>query len=427
MQVMLPYGSGSLYVTLPETGLKINTLLPQKKARKIHESDQMLVENALTNPLKCKDPFLGLSDTTTVAITVNDKTRPVPNDPLILPLIRKLRSAGVRDKNITLFIASGTHLPMGESEFHLILGREIVDGFQIVAHNCDDNNKLYEIGSTFRKTPIAVNKEFYDHDLKIVVGNIELHHFAGFSGGVKSAAIGLCGRQTINANHHLLLDQYSTIGEYDNNPLRQDIEEIGEMIGVNYALNAVLTENKEIIEVFFGDPIAVMRAGIELVKELTLVPVDDLYDLVIASAGGFPKDINLYQSQKAMTHAARFLRENGSIILFAECREGVGSQGYLDYMDGMKDYEQVIEKFSGDTFKVGPHKAYQVARILEKHRVYLFSSIEAMLVKKLLLSPLDSPDSVADLIHKLIPDGSRIAVLPYATACMPTMQGGLRV
>jgi len=142
-----------------------------------------------------------------------------------------------------------------------------------------------------------------------VVGDIELHHFAGFSGGVKSAAIGLCGRQTINANHHLLLDQYSTIGEYDNNPLRQDIEEIGEMIGVNYALNAVLTENKEIIEVFFGDPIAVMRAGIELVKELTLVPVDDLYDLVIASAGGFPKDINLYQSQKAMTHAARFYRE----------------------------------------------------------------------------------------------------------------------
>ena len=198
------------------------------------------------------------------------------------------------------------------------------------------------------------------------------------------------------------------------------------MIGVDYALNAVLTENKEIIDVFFGKPTAVMEAGIKLVKELTLVPVDDLYDLVIASAGGFPKDINLYQSQKAMTHAASFLRENGSIILFAECREGVGSQGFLDYMEGMSDYKQVIEKFSNDTFKVGPHKAYQVARILEKHPVYLCSSIDRMLVKKLLLSPMDHPDSVADLIHQITPKGSRIAVLPYATACMPAIQGGSR-
>lgn len=424
MHVVLPYGDGNIGLYLPEIDGSVDLLLPRRFEEKKISDFRLIVEKALSSPLGIEDPFAKLDSNSTIAITMNDKTRPVPNDKLIIPLIKKLCLAGVRSQNITFFIASGTHLPMERTELNLIVGSEISDHFRILAHNCDEKDDLYEIGLTNKKTPIFVNKEFYDQDLKIVVGDIELHHFAGFSGGVKSAAIGLCGRETINTNHSLLLDERSAIGEYEHNPLRQDIEEIGKLIGIDLALNAVLSEKKEIIDVFFGDPVAVMRAGIKLVKKLTQIPVTDPYDIVIASPGGFPKDINLYQSQKAMTHAALFARENGLIILFAECREGVGSQGFLDYMSDKVDYKQVIEKFSSDTFTVGPHKAFQIARILKKNQVYLYSSIDAALVEKLMLIPLNQPGKIVELIQSLPPGKKRISVLPYATACIPTYQGG---
>lgn len=424
MDVSLPYGDGNIDLYLQEIHGSVDLLLPRRFEEKIISDFRLIVEKALSSPLGLEDTFAKLDNNSKIAITINDKTRPVPNDKLIIPLIKKLRLAGVSSQNITFFIASGTHLPMERTELNLIVGSEISDHFRILAHNCDEKDNLYEIGLTNRKTPIFVNKEFYDHDLKIVVGDIELHHFAGFSGGVKSAAIGLCGRETINTNHRLLLDERSAIGEYEHNPLRQDIEEIGELIGIDLALNAVLTEKKEIIDVFFGDPVAVMRAGIKLVKKLTQIPVTEPYDTVIASPGGFPKDINLYQSQKAMTHAALFARENGLIILFAECREGVGSKGFIDYMTDKVDYKQVIEKFSSDTFTVGPHKAFQIAHILKNNQVYLYSSIDAALVKKLMLIPLTQPGKIVELIQRLPPSNKRIAVLPYATACIPNYQGG---
>jgi nickel-dependent lactate racemase len=420
----VPYGNSQLEINLSDLHGCVDVLLPKKFDYKSDFSPGELVENALSSPLGERDPFNRVNKNTTVAITVNDKTRPVPNSVLIAPLINRLIDRGVSKENITLFIASGTHLPMQPDEFSKILSDEIVKNFKIVAHDCDDNANLYEIGLTNRNTHVFVNRDFYDHDLKIVVGDIELHHFAGYSGGVKSAAIGLTGRQTINANHRLLLDPRSTIAIYKENPLRQDIEEIGRLIGVDYALNAVLDENREILQVLFGESIQVMHAGVDLVNRLSQVEIEAPYDLVIASAGGYPKDINLYQAQKAMTHAAKFCKQKGQILLFAECREGAGSQSYLDFMAGMSDPRQVIEKFTRTGFSVGPHKAYQIARIIEKHQVYIRSSMDDLLVRSLLLTPIPAeiPD-LAQYIHRILPQVGRIAILPYATACIPKLLG----
>jgi len=419
----LPYGDNFIPVSIDNHLLHVDLIQPQKLTV-INKDPISLVREALSAPLGGESLINEIRPETQIAIVVNYKTRPVPNSELVLPLLQYLHEAGALQTNIHFFVASGTHLPMAVDELPLILGKDIPKTYQVHVHDCDQEDNLYEIGSTTRGTPVFVNRQFYNSDLKIVVGDIELHHFAGFSGGVKSAAIGLSGRSTINHNHKLLLDPNATLGEYEHNPLRQDIEEIGQLMGVNYALNAVIDENKQLVSVSFGDPKTVMRAGIQVVRRLSQIELKQPYDLVIASAGGYPKDINLYQSQKAMTHASFFCKPGGLIVLAAECREGAGSKGYLDFMENIKDPAEIFTKFANQEFSVGPHKALQIARILDRNPVYLHSLLTPELIAHLFLSPINLlSNDFTDFIRSHVPPDGRIAIIPYATACIPSFIG----
>lgn len=420
MEKTIPYGNNLLVLDLITPNHSLDLLLPANLHHAVHNEFDA-VDAALSSPLGISQPFLRIDTSTRVAITINDKTRPVPNTTLLTPLLSRLHAHGVRPENITIFIASGTHVPMVPGEYHFILDPAISSKYRIIPHNCDDTEQLYAIGHTSRRTPVYVNKSFFQNDLKIVVGDIELHHFAGYSGGVKSAAIGLSGRETINHNHKFLLDENACLAKYDENPLRADIEEIGRMMKIDLALNAVLNEKKQILNVFFGTPVEVMKAGINLINSICQTRIQNQYDLVVASAGGYPKDINLYQAQKAMTHGSMFCKTGGVLVLIAECIEGVGSNGYLDFMKGLKTVHDVIRKFSNSEFQVGPHKGYQVARIMQKQTVYLYSSLPSNIVESLLFKPLETSAKLSDLLHGTFARNERVAVLPYATACIPLL------
>ncbi len=420
--LVLPYGETQLVLPDDLRSFQLDLLLPNHVEPGTDPFQK--VYDALYRPLGV-DLTSRLNSGIRVGLCINDKTRPVPNNILVAPLLDLLHTHGIPDSNITFFIANGTHVPMKMEEIGLIISPDLIGRHTIISHNCDDHESLLELGSTSSGTPVLVNKRFHQQNLKIVIGDIELHHFAGFSGGVKSAAIGLCGRQTINANHRWLLDDRSQVGNILTNPLRADIEEIGKIIGVDLALNAVLNEKKEIIDVFFGDPVKVMQAGINTIRNISQIAVTNQYDVVIASAGGYPKDINLYQSQKAMTHASLFCRPGGCIILAAECREGIGSRGYSNFMCGLNSIDEVILKFTKEGFSVGPHKAYQIARILQKNRVFLASSLPEKTVRSLLMEPLKiKRENVCVLDIPVINADDRIALLPFATACIPVFVGG---
>ncbi len=356
-----------------------------------------------------------------VAIVVNDKTRPVPNHLLLPPLLTALSERGVTEKQIIFLIASGTHTPMRKDEYFLILPEEIINSYEILPHDCDDLGNLVDKGETSRGTPVLVNALFDGATLKIVVGDIEPHHFAGFSGGAKSASIGLCSRQTITKNHTLLLDERSCVGNYANNPLRQDIEEIGKMIGVDLALNAVIDEAKQIQKVFCGPPLEVMEKGIAFLRKMVMTPISHKYDLVIASAGGYPKDINFYQAQKALTHASMFCKDGGTVLLVAECIEGVGSEKYSQFMKGVQSHSEAIQKFARTGFAVGPHKAYQVAKIASRVHFKLLSSIPPHELRDLLIEPiLDLNVEINNILHSRAPEAT-VAILPYATVTIPEL------
>jgi lactate racemase len=416
----LPYGKTSIAINLEESNVRVDLFLPIELHPEMDEKDQIVT--AIRNPLNGHGFPIQINSSTTVAITINDKTRPVPNHLLYPPLLSKLEEIGVKRENISILIATGTHLPMPENEFSLLLPESVWRQYKIISHNCDEESNLTFKGTTSRGTPVFINSIFDRAEIKIVVGDIEPHHFAGFSGGYKSASIGVCGRQTINVNHAFLQDPKSCVGRYEDNPLRQDIEEIGRLIGVDLALNAILNEKKEILHVFFGSPMDVIAKGIKVIRENELTLIDEPYDLVIASAGGYPKDINLYQAQKALTHASLFCKDGGMVFLAAECVEGVGSQGYLDFMQGVNSHSEAKQKLNEMGFKVGPHKAFQFAALADRIQFEVKCGIDAETLKKILIHPIGDLNQAVKS-YLLDQPATRVAVVPFATATIPKIRG----
>ncbi len=355
-----------------------------------------------------------------VAVAINDKTRPVPHQYLLPPLLEALENHAIRRENIHLIIATGSHVPMPPSEFSKILPEDIIRHYSVTSHDFNDHGSLIFLGLTGRGTPIWINRKYYEADLKIVVGNIEPHHFAGFSGGVKSAVIGLAGLHTIYKNHAMLIHPDSFIGKYDRNPLRQDIEELGRYAQIQLALNAILNDDKDIVHVLAGDPAQVMQKGIPLSRQICQVTANQRYDIVIASPGGYPKDINLYQSQKALTHGSLLCKDGGTVILLAACPEGSGSRLYEEFMKGVHSVDQIFEKFARQEFRIGPHKAFQFAREMKRIHVILVSDLPDELVRSLLLTPAkDLGQALAMAQSASGKDQPEIACLPRATNTIP--------
>lgn len=267
---------------------------------------------------------------------------------------------------------------------------------------------------------MLINRLFFEQDLKISVGNIEPHHFAGYSGGSKTVSIGLAGHETITCNHKLLLDPYSIACEYEKNKVRQEIEEIGDLVGLDLSLNCVQTSDLKIIKIFFDKPRMVMEKAIPFINQIYTTELNKKFDVVIASAGGNPKDINFYQAQKACSNASKLLNKNGKLFLIAECREGVGSSQYLNYIKNFSNPVDVIENFEAAPFVIGNHKAYLMAKIQTKNDVYLFSNINDEVVKQLLIKPVENPNT---FISELIPnDKTSVAIMPNAVTTIPILR-----
>jgi nickel-dependent lactate racemase len=410
----LPFGK-SLQPLILDDMVRCELILPNPVEPAVNP--QGVITSALEEPIDLD--LQKLRSAGSVAIAVNDKTRPVPHEIILPPLLEWLHNLGIPALAIKFWIATGSHTPIKPNEYSLILPQTVINEYSIESHDINHFVNLVQLGVTSRGTPAIINRQFYEADFKIVVGDIEPHHFAGFSGGAKSAAIGLAGRETINHNHAMLIDPNSWIGVYEDNPLRQDINEIGRMIKIDMALNTILNTDKCVVAAVAGNPDAVMQAGIPIARSVCGTPVDKLFDIVIASAGGHPKDINFYQAQKALTHASLFCKPGGTLILTAACPEGSGSAAYEEFMRGVSTVNSVFEKFSQMEFRVGPHKAFQVARLLKTFRIILVSQIPAETVKALLMEPAATVQDAYNLVMATWSDSCTVAILPHATTTLP--------
>jgi nickel-dependent lactate racemase len=419
-EIRVPYGKGIAVASLPDR-LQAEIIAP----REVDPAPDPIatVNHALDHPLGGKRlaDFVGA---TSAAIAINDKTRPVPLAQLLPPLLDRLKKLGIPQDKITLVIASGVHPIMPVEQYRWILPEAIIAAHPIVCHNSDDEASLVNLGTTARNTPVFINKAYMDADLRLVVGNVEPHQFMGYSGGVKSAAIGLAGKKTINHNHAMMTQEMARLGQYDGNPMREDVEEIGRMIGVNFALNALLNGDKQIVEAFAGDPVAVMQTAVPKVQQNFQIGVTAPFDLLIVSPGGHPKDINVYQSQKALGHASLIMKPGGTVILVAACPEGTGSVGYERWIlgDTIPSHQEVLERFAHEGFRVGPHKAFQISRDASRFKTFLISEMDDEFVRRLLLHPAKDLQTALDSALESLPDDARIGVIPIANATIPALR-----
>ena len=408
-----------------ETEIRVTEIAPS--AATPASDPRGVVAEAVDTPIGCIswDDF---TDRRSVAIAINDKTRPVPHHVLLPPLLERLHRAGFRREDITFLIATGTHPPMTADELPGIMPADIAEDYRVVSHDGYDPDAVEQVGTTSLGTPVWVNRRFLEADLRIVVGNIEPHQFMGYSGGVKSAVIGLAGHQTIDVNHAYMRDANARLGNLDGNPARDDVEEMGRMIRVDLAVNAVLNRHKDLVDAVAGGPGEVMRAGVEIARSIFEVDVSSPADAVIASSGGHPKDINLYQAQKTLAHAALVAKPGAPIVLLAACPDGTGSETYENWVRECRSHREVLTRFADEGFRVGPHKAFQISRDAAGRRVILLSGMDPERVSRLLLESAETAQEAVDRIlgevaaaREGVP--ARVALMPVANATVPRVRG----
>ena len=274
------------------------------------------------------------------------------------------------------------------------------------------------MGTTAAGTPVDIDCTVASADLRICVGNIEFHYFAGYSGGAKAIMPGVSTREAIQQNHSRMVLEEAKAGNLLGNPLRQDIEEAAAMVGVDFILNVVLDEEKRVVKAVAGDLRKAHEAGCRFLDRLYKIGIPERADIVVTTPGGFPKDINLYQAQKALDNAKHAVKDGGIIILAASCTEGLGSEVFERWMLGSESPDAMIEKIQKQ-FELGGHKAAAIAMVLKRCRIFLVSDLEDSFVRKLFMEPFSSVDEALTEAFRILGKDSSVIFMPHGGSVLP--------
>lgn len=375
------------------------------------------VERALNHPIGA--PVIGdlVKPQMKVCIITSDITRPMPTKIVLPPLIERLNAAGVRDEDITVVFALGSHRNHTEEEKRYLVGDDMFERLNCVDSDPDD---CVRIGVTSAGTTVDIFRVVAEADFRICMGNIEYHYFAGYSGGAKAIMPGVSTREAIRQNHKMMVMPEAHAGNLQS-PVRMDIEEAGALLGIDYIVNVVLDEHKKIIFAVAGDSVTAHRAGCKFLDGLYLVKIPTKADIVVVSAGGYPKDQNMYQAQKALDNAKHAVKEGGIIIWLASCKEGLGSAVFEEWM-ATKTPEQRITDIKAD-FKLGGHKAAAISLVLRNARIFLVSDLSDDLVRHIHLEPYHSLDEAFTAATEALGADSTVYVMPYGGSTLPKFVG----
>ncbi len=350
-----------------------------------------------------------------IAIITSDITRPVPTWKIMPALLDALYAAGCRAEDLLLVFALGSHRSHTSEEQRHLAGERAWNEIRCVDSDVKD---CVHLGVTKNGTPVDIFRPVAEADRVICLGNIEYHYFAGYSGGAKAVMPGVSTREAIQANHSRMVRPEACAGRIAGNPVREDIEEAAALLGVDFIVNVVLDEHKEIIRCFTGDVTAAHRAGCAFLDTLYAKPIQKRADIVIVSQGGAPKDLNLYQTQKALDNAKHAVRDGGIIILVGSCREGLGEKTFEEWLTGAPTSHSLVERIERE-FKLGGHKAAAIAMVLERAEIYLVSEMAPEFVESLFMKPFPSLEAAyAAAAEKLGPDAS-VILMPYGGSTLP--------
>ncbi|MTI59020.1 MAG: nickel-dependent lactate racemase [Firmicutes bacterium] len=419
MLIKLPYGKGEKILNLPDERVE-GVLTSRVEDYQPPGSQLELVKKALREPVGSR--FLNelVVDKDRIVIISSDHTRPVPSQ-LTMPLLLDEIRAGNPQADITILVATGFHRASTAEELRDKYGSEIVKNERIVVHDCSDQSMMVKLGTLPSGGELLLNRLAVEADLLIAEGFIEPHFFAGFSGGRKSILPGIASKETVLANHcaEFIDHQKARTGILDGNPLHRDMLYAAEKAGLDFILNVILDGKKEIIEAVAGDSKKAHLKGCKFLDALAGVERKQA-GIVITTNGGYPLDQNIYQAVKGMTAAEAVCKENGVIIMLAECSDGHGGEGFYNTFARVEKVEAVMEDIlSRDRHETIPDQweSQVLARILMHHTVIMISDLAEVLIKDMHMQKAANLEQAVIMAGNIIGNQqSKITVIPDGVA-----------
>lgn len=371
VDVWLPYGKTDICVRVPARNL-LGTIEP--KERQAVADEKAEIDRALAEPIGAKRLAEIVKTESKVAIVVDDSTRKTPSEVMLLSVLTELNSAGVKDENVTVIFGCGTHRAVKPDEAEELIGKEAIKRLKFVSHCCTDPELVYVGTTKTHGNKVYINRIFAEADVRVLLGDVNYHYYAGYGGGRKSVLPAVSGEITIKQNHALMVSFNAKAGNLQDNPVHIDMTEAARLAKVDFILNIVENKEGKIVRAFAGDLEAAFLEAVKLVDEMYRVYVDRRAEIVVVSSGGHPADINLYQACKGLDNALDVVKRGGVIILVAECLEGHGNQVFYDWMSRLGD-QKTVEKEIKRNFLIGGHKAYYLLKALQNHPLILVSTL----------------------------------------------------
>jgi nickel-dependent lactate racemase len=419
VDVWLPYGKTDVCVRIPARNF-LGSITPKELAAAPDAKAE--VERALNEPsgaLKLREIAKPESK---VAIVVDDATRHAPTEAMLLPVLAELNAAGVRDEQVTVIFGCGTHRAVTQEEAKQILGEEACKRLKTISHDCRAPD-LVEVGKTkSHDNKIYLNRVFAEADVRILLGDVGFHYYAGYGGGRKSVLPAVAGEESIKRNHAMLLDAKAKTGILDGNPVHEDLTEAARLAKIDFIVNTISNTKGEIVKAFAGDVEQAFLEAVKAVDEMYRIYVDRRADIVVVSPGGYPADMNLYQAYKALDNALAVVKRGSVIVLVAECAEGHGNQVFYDWMSRLGDLK-AVEREIKRNFVLGGHKAYYLLKVLQHHSVVLVSSMPDYYAANIF--KLKTARAVNDAFNealKLAGSAARVWVIPYGNYLLPEVK-----
>jgi len=357
-----------------------------------------------------------------VLIVVSDATRATASAQVVNLLVRRLVQSGVSPAQMAVIFATGIHRPVSDKEKLELLSPFIVQRLRILAHDAYDQTQLIALGNTESGMTVEVNSALREFSHVFVIGGITFHYFAGFTGGRKSVCPGLASAQTIEATHMLALD-FETGGRragvraglLDGNPVHEACEGVARLVAPSWAINTIVDEQKRAVKMFCGDWRLAHRAACEYYLDQYSVNISKQHDIVIASCGGFPHDINLIQAHKALDMAALACKDGGTIILLAECSDGLGRPDFLKWFEENDSRALAARLVNG--YEVNGQTAWALLTKAERFRVCLISELPRADVQKMRMRPVQT---IAEALAQAT--GGSGFIMPRGAAVLPRIQ-----
>ena len=369
-----------------------------------------------------------------VCIIISDVTRRWQQPSTYLPvLVERLNRAGIPDEDILILCATGTHRRQTEEEHISLVGEELYRRVRFMDHQCDDKEHLTYMGTSSRGTPVWLNSYAMACDKLILTGGVVYHFLAGFGGGRKSVVPGIAGRETINTNHNNALNHGLGSGSNprvcngnmgEDNPFHSDLMECASFAKPAYLLNVFVDDNYQIVGAFAGDWQKAHEAATKAVEQLDGVPIPHRTPLVIASAGGYPKDINLYQTSKTLSNALAAVAPGGTMILLSQCREGFGDpdcEAQICAYDTMEKREKALRA----DFSIGGFVGFLFAEASENYNLILVTDIPGERfehTKIQVAQTLDEALALAANCNDGTLDGVETTLMPHGGSTFPLPQ-----